>query len=81
MCGGVPFAEDADDPYEIYEEIVKKPLTYPAFLKDRKAKKMIDQLLSKTPEVRMGSNYASLKANPWFETLDWVTIINYIRIN
>ena len=21
MCGGVPFAEDSDDPYEIYEEI------------------------------------------------------------
>ncbi len=24
MCGGVPFAEDAEDPYEIYEEIIKK---------------------------------------------------------
>lgn len=24
MCGGVPFAEDAEDPYEIYEEITKK---------------------------------------------------------
>lgn len=21
MCGGVPYAEDAEDPYEIYEEI------------------------------------------------------------
>ena len=52
MCGGVPYAEDADDPYEgyliimisyeIYEEIVKKPLTYPSFLKDKKAKKMMD---------------------------------------
>lgn len=26
MCGGVPFAEEAEDPYEIYEEIIKKPL-------------------------------------------------------
>jgi len=23
MAGGVPFAEDAEDPYEIYEEINK----------------------------------------------------------
>jgi cGMP-dependent protein kinase 1 len=23
MCGGVPFAEDAEDPYEIYESIIK----------------------------------------------------------
>lgn len=53
MCGGVPFAEvnriynyylikDAEDPYEIYEEIIKKPLTYPSFVKDRKAKKIMD---------------------------------------
>ena len=51
MCGGVPYAEDADDPYsyffyvfryEIYEEIIKKPLNYPSFLKDRKAKKLMD---------------------------------------
>lgn len=26
MCGGVPYAEEADDPYEIYEEIIKKSL-------------------------------------------------------
>lgn len=34
--------KDAEDPYEIYEEIVKKPLTYPSFLKDRKGKKLMD---------------------------------------
>lgn len=35
MCGGVPFAEDADDPYEIYEEIISKSsLDFPSWLKD-----------------------------------------------
>lgn len=72
MCGSVPYAEEAEDPYEIYEEIQKKPLTYPAFLKDRKAKKFIEQLLSKTAEIRLGSSYASLKANSWFDQFDWV---------
>jgi len=42
MCGGVPYAEDADDPYEIYEEISKKNLLFPGFMKDRKAKKIIE---------------------------------------
>lgn len=42
MCGCVPYAEEAEDPYEIYEEIQKKALSYPAFLKDRKSKKLID---------------------------------------
>lgn len=86
MCGGVPYAEDADDPYqysilfysyEIYEEIVKKPLTYPSFLKDKKAKKLMDQLLNKTSELRLGSSYAALKANLWFDHFDWVLIYKY----
>ncbi|KAM3131653.1 hypothetical protein pb186bvf_016184 [Paramecium bursaria] len=71
MCGCVPYAEEAEDPYEIYEEIQKKPLSYPQFLKDRKAKKMMDQLLQKTPELRLGSSFAHLKTNQWFDQFDW----------
>ena len=47
MCGGVPYAEDAEDPYEIYEEIMNASLTFPTFLKDKKAKKLMEQLLNK----------------------------------
>jgi cGMP-dependent protein kinase len=35
MCGGLPYAEDVDDPYEIYEEIIKTNLKYPSFMKDK----------------------------------------------
>ena len=38
MCGGVPFAEDLEEPYQIYEEIIKKNLKFPHFFKDKKAK-------------------------------------------
>lgn len=62
--------------YEIYEEIQKKPLSFPSVLKDRKAKKLIEQLLSKTPELRLGSSYASLKNNPFFEHFDYDSLIN-----
>lgn len=24
MCGNLPFGEEAEDPYEIYDEIIKK---------------------------------------------------------
>jgi len=71
MCGMVPFGEEAEDPYEIYEEIIKKEITYPNYLKDKKAKKFMDQLLSRVPEVRLGGSYATLKSNPWFESFDW----------
>ena len=76
MCGMVPFGEEAEDPYEIYEEIIKKELTYPNYLKDKKAKKLMDQLLNKVPEIRLGGSYATLKANAWFENFDkhWDTL-------
>jgi cGMP-dependent protein kinase len=41
-------------------------------LKDRKARKLIDQLLNKTPELRNGGSFAALKANQWFDSFDWV---------
>ncbi|EGR32862.1 protein kinase domain protein [Ichthyophthirius multifiliis] len=71
MCGAVPFAEDAEDPYEIYEEIMKKSIQYPGFLKDKNSKSLINQLLNKTPELRIGGSFAALKANPWFDTFDF----------
>jgi len=71
MCGRVPFGEDADDPYEIYEEVITKPLSYPNFLKDKKARRLMDQLINKVPEVRLGGSYASLKAHQWFDNFDW----------
>jgi cGMP-dependent protein kinase 1 len=43
VCGGLPYGEDLDDPYEIYEEIIKKPaIKYPTSMKDRKTKKIIE---------------------------------------
>lgn len=42
MCGGVPYAEDAEDPYEIYEDIMKTSLKFPSFLKDKKSKKVVE---------------------------------------
>lgn len=57
MCGMVPFGEEAEDPYEIYEDIIKKEISYPNYLKDKKAKKLMDQLLSRVPEVRLGGSY------------------------
>jgi cGMP-dependent protein kinase len=39
----------------------------------------MEQLLSKTPELRIGGSYAALKANPWFDNFDWV-LKKYILI-
>jgi len=41
MCGYVPFAEDADDPYEIYETIIKEEIKFPNYMKDAGAKQFM----------------------------------------
>lgn len=42
MCGMLPYGEELDDPYEIYDEIVKKNISYPPYVSDRRAKKLME---------------------------------------
>lgn len=67
MCGYLPFGDDAEGPYEIYDDIMRNELKFPEFIKDKKAKKLMEQLLNHNPEVRHNGSYANLKSNPWFE--------------
>ncbi|KAM3128079.1 hypothetical protein pb186bvf_019842 [Paramecium bursaria] len=71
ICGGLPFGEEAEDPFEIYKEIIKKPIQYPGYMADKTAKPFIEQLLNKIPEIRLGGSYTTIKANPWFKDLSW----------
>jgi len=40
-------------------------------MRDRKAKRLMDQLLCKVPELRRGNNYSALKAQAWFSNFSW----------
>jgi len=42
MCGNLPFGSNFEDPYDIYEQILKSTLKYPAFIKDREAKRLME---------------------------------------
>lgn len=45
-------------------------------MSDKKARKLIEQLLSHNPEQRHGGSFGALKAHPWFEDFNWVELIN-----
>ena len=75
LYGVFPFANETDDPYEIYEEIIKTSIKYPNFVKDKKVKSLINQLLNKVPEMRLGGSFASLKSHTWFDNFDWVILM------
>ena len=42
MVGAVPYAEEAEDPFEIYEEIMNNNVRFPNWMKDKKGKKFIE---------------------------------------
>jgi cGMP-dependent protein kinase 1 len=71
LCGVLPFGDSAEGPYDIYEEIMQSELKFPEFINDKKAKKLIEQLLSHNPEQRHGGSFANLKTHPWFEDFNW----------
>ena len=50
---------------------MKNPLKYPHGFNNTKAKKIIEQLLNKTPEHRLGRSWAALKAHIYFDGFDW----------
>jgi hypothetical protein len=39
---------------------------------DKTAKSFIEQLMNKTPELRLGGSYTALKAHAWFKDFNWV---------
>lgn len=73
MCGLVPFGEDSENPFEVYKLISSQTLIYPPYFKNKNAQKIINQLLDRNPNARMGGDsYNSLKAHIWFDGFDWV---------
>lgn len=71
LSGYVPFGEDMDDPNMIYKEIAQKDLTFPDYFRDKNARKLIEQLLNRTPEKRIENSISELKTNVWFSNFDW----------
>ena len=57
LCGSLPFGDTSEGAYEIYEAIMQNELTFPPFLHDKKAKKLIEQLLSHNPLQRHGGSF------------------------
>lgn len=77
VCGGVPFGEEAEDPYIIYEKILEMQLSYKNVdLSNFPAKAFLEQLLAKVPEMRFGGGYDAMKKHEWFQSFDWDALIS-----
>ena len=72
LCGTLPFGEDLEDPFAIYEIVLARKIEYPSYFNQESvAKSVIEQLLSKNPSMRSGGGIQNLKKHRWFEGFDW----------
>jgi cGMP-dependent protein kinase len=71
ICGKLPFAEKLNNPYKIYEEVMKKQLVFPSFQKDEHAINLIKKLLNKNIQERGMGGFESIKNCGYFSGFNW----------
>ena len=77
LCYKVPFGNDEEDPYNVYEKVLQRKLGYPDFVDIRMpAKPLIEQLLSKNPVLRNNGSVENLKNHSWFVGLNWDVLLS-----
>lgn len=70
--GRLPFAENLDNPYEIYAEVMRNRLCFPHFMKDECEKAIIAGLLEKDPALRLErGNLEEIKKSRYFNGFLW----------
>jgi len=64
ICGCLPFGNDEDEPYAIYEKILARKIQFTGYLNNKsEVRAVIEQLLSKNPAMRLGGSIENLKRN------------------
>ena len=75
LCGRVPFGEEEEDPYLIYEKILSTSIVYPPWVKPdvvTQIRPMMEVLLCKNAAMRTSGSIQSLRLSPWFKSFNWV---------
>ena len=73
LCGQVPFGEEEEDTYMIYEKVLHAPLEYPRMVNQFfPARNLIEQLLNRNPVARTAGGIDRVKTHRWFYGFDWV---------
>lgn len=75
VCGGVPFGEDEDDPFKIYEKVLRESLRWPSAVpKGSRMRDFTELLLSKNEAVR-GTGVAAMKKHKWLDGFEWEKLV------
>ncbi|CAG9333323.1 PKG_5 [Blepharisma stoltei] len=70
VVGSMPFGDEEEEPYAVYEQVLKAKLIYPHHTRiNAKCKEVLEKLLEKNPVMR--GTIETIKAMKWFEDIDW----------
>lgn len=76
LTGNTPFQGDTRE--ALFKNIKSKPVKFPKYMSEE-AKDIINQLLDKDPETRLGcgeNGLKNIKNHPFFENIIWEAIFN-----
>lgn len=77
VCGILPFGEDEEDPYMVYECVLNEVLEYPDYVTGKiKAASMIEQLLNRNPAMRSGGSMNRLKSHKWLKDINMEALLS-----
>ena len=75
----IPRAAPGDDELRIYRKITARHLVFPTHFSPL-ACDLLDKLLQKEPEARLGAGplgLKALKAHPWFSAINWEALLEH----
>lgn len=75
LMSKLPFGDLIDDPLSIYQEIMKSQIKFPRNL-DKNAKTLLNRLLNKNEQNRLGNGYDEIKNLSYFSSANWDEVYN-----
>merc|ERR1719277_2780782 len=73
VCGGLPFANDEEEPSVVCAAVLKDQLEFPFWYRDSDGRNLIEGLLLRDPRRRLGAGpngCADVRAHPYFRIAD-----------
>lgn len=61
VCGSLPFADDLEEPADVYQAVLKDPLKFPAAYKHKPGRKLIEGMLCRQRKERIGSGLSGFE--------------------
>lgn len=78
IVGPLPFGKGVEDQLELFREILEAPLHFPNYIQDDTAISLVNGLLERTPELRLGASTLGckeIKNHSYFSKFDWDALV------